>query len=251
MSKILAVSNLKKNYTKGKTTICAVDEISFHIEKGECLALVGESGSGKSTVAKLITGLEPMDGGKIVLDGKVIKNPGRKELKRVYQLVQMVFQMPVDSFNPRMRLAESVMEGLINQGMGRQEAKNKAIEYLEICGLSPGFAGRYPSEVSGGECQRASIARAVARQPQLLICDEATSALDVTVQAQIMELLTQLRKNQGMSQLMICHDLALVQQCCDRVLVMHQGRVVETGTPDEVIANPREAYTKKLIDSIL
>jgi len=251
MNRILAVSNLKKTYTKGKTTICAVDEISFHVEKGECLALVGESGSGKSTVAKLITGLEAVDDGEIVLDGKTLKNPKGKELKRLYQLVQMVFQMPVDSFNPRIRLGESVMEGLINQGMGRRKAKNKAIDYLEICGLGPEFVSRYPSDVSGGECQRASIARALARQPQLLICDEATSALDVTVQSQIMALLTQLRKDQGMSQLMICHDLALVQQCCDRVLVMHQGRVVETGTPDEVIASPREAYTKKLIDSIL
>ena len=251
MNRILAVSNLKKTYTKGKTTICAVDEISFHVEKGECLALVGESGSGKSTVAKLITGLEAVDDGEIVLDGKTLKNPKGKELKRLYQLVQMVFQMPVDSFNPRIRLGESVMEGLINQGMGRRKAKNKAIDYLEICGLGPEFVSRYPSDVSGGECQRASIARALARQPQLLICDEATSALDVTVQSQIMALLTQLRKDQGMSQLMICHDLAVVQQCCDRVLVMHQGRVVETGTPDEVIASPREAYTKKLIDSIL
>ncbi|WP_026394889.1 ABC transporter ATP-binding protein [Acetobacterium malicum] len=251
MNRILAVSNLKKTYTKGKSTICAVDEISFHVDKGECLALVGESGSGKSTVAKMITGLESLDGGDIILDGKTLKNPGRKERKRVYQLVQMVFQMPVDSFNPRIRLGESVMEGLINQGMGRRAAKNKAIEYLEICGLGLEFASRYPSEVSGGECQRASIARAIARQPQLLICDEATSALDVTVQTQIVKLLMELQKNQGMSQLMICHDLALVQQCCDRVLVMHQGRVIETGTPDEVIANPREAYTKKLIDSIL
>ena len=251
MNRILAVSQLKKTYTKGKSTICAVDEISFHVEKGECLALVGESGSGKSTVAKLITGLESLDGGEIVLDGKTLKNPGRKERRWVYQLVQMVFQMPVDSFNPRIRLGESVMEGLINQGMSRREAKNTAIEYLEVCGLGPEFISRYPSEVSGGECQRASIARAVARKPQLLICDEATSALDVTVQSQIMALLTQLRKDQGMSQLMICHDLALVQQCCDRVLVMHQGRVVEAGTPDEVIASPREAYTKKLIDSIL
>lgn len=251
MNSILAVSQLKKTYTKGKSTICAVDEISFHVEKGECLALVGESGSGKSTVAKLITGLESLDGGEIVLDGKTLKNPGRKERRWVYQLVQMVFQMPVDSFNPRIRLGESVMEGLINQGMSRREAKNTAIEYLEVCGLGPEFISRYPSEVSGGECQRASIARALARKPQLLICDEATSALDVTVQAQIVALLKQLRKDQGMSQLMICHDLALVQQCCDRVLVMHQGRVVETGTPDEVIASPREAYTKKLIDSIL
>lgn len=250
MSVILEVRNLKKTYTKGKTRITAVDKISFEIRKGECLALVGESGSGKSTVAKMITGLETADEGAIRLNNNDILALKGKAQREVYRHIQMVFQMPVDSFNPRMKLGEGIMESMINQGISRKKARDKAIEYLKICGLEATFAERYPHQVSGGECQRASIARAIAIKPQLLICDEATSALDVTVQAQIVELLTQFKKELGMSQLMICHDLALVQEVCDRILVMHNGRVVEQGTPDEIIMNPQEDYTKKLIESI-
>ncbi|MBI4857689.1 MAG: ABC transporter ATP-binding protein [Acetobacterium woodii] len=251
MEAVLEVKRLKKTYQKGKDLINAVEDISFQIQTGECLGLVGESGSGKSTVAKMIACLESVDQGEILLNGKAITGLKRKAQRAVYRDIQMVFQMPVDSFNPRIKLGEGIMESMINQGMRRNEAQIRAREYLEICGLSPDFADRYPYQVSGGECQRASIARAIAIQPHLLICDEATSALDVTVQAQIIRLLTQLKKEFGMSQLMICHDLALVQEVCDRVLVIHNGRVVEAGTPDEIIMNPREAYTKKLIESIL
>lgn len=251
MSEILAVSNLKKTYHKGKISIRAVDDVSFQVRKGECLALVGESGSGKSTVAKMITGLEAADEGAIRLAGKDIIGLKGKAQRDVYRDIQMVFQMPVDSFNPRIKLGDGIMESMINQGISRDEARVRSLEYLNICELGPEFADRYPHQVSGGECQRASIARAVAIKPQLLICDEATSALDVTVQAQIMKLLTQLKKELGMSQLMICHDLALVQEVCDRVLVMHHGHVVEEGTPDEIIMNPKDDYTKKLIESIL
>lgn len=251
MSEILAVCNLKKTYRKGKIRIRAVDDVSFQVRKGECLALVGESGSGKSTVAKIITGLEAADEGAIRLIGKDIIGLKGKAQRDVYRDIQMVFQMPVDSFNPRIKLGDSIMEGMINQGISHAEARLSAREYLNICELGPEFADRYPHQVSGGECQRASIARAIAIKPQLLIFDEATSALDVTVQAQIMKLLTQLKKELGMSQLMICHDLALVQEVCDRVLVMHHGHVVEEGTPDEIIMNPKADYTKKLIESIL
>lgn len=251
MSELLTVSNLSKTYHKGKISIHAVDDVSFHLCKGECLALVGESGSGKSTVAKMITGLEAADKGEIRLGGKDIIGLSGKAQREVYRDIQMVFQMPVDSFNPRIKLGDGIMESMINQGIGREEARVRAIKYLNICELGPEFADRYPHQVSGGECQRASIARAIAIKPQLLICDEATSALDVTVQAQIMKLLTQLKKELGMSQLMICHDLALVQEVCDRVLVMHHGHVVEEGTPDEIIINPQQDYTKKLIESIL
>ncbi|WP_414732991.1 ABC transporter ATP-binding protein [Acetobacterium carbinolicum] len=251
MSELLAVSNLSKTYHKGKISIHAVDDVSFHLCKGECLALVGESGSGKSTVAKMITGLEAADKGEIRLGGKDIIGLSGKAQREVYRDIQMVFQMPVDSFNPRIKLGDGIMESMINQGISREEARVRAIKYLNICELGPEFADRYPHQVSGGECQRASIARAIAIKPQLLICDEATSALDVTVQAQIMKLLTQLKKELGMSQLMICHDLALVQEVCDRVLVMHHGHVVEEGTPDEIIINPQQDYTKKLIASIL
>lgn len=250
MGAVLEVKQLKKTYKKGKIVVHAVEDISFQIQTGECLGLVGESGSGKSTVAKMITCLEPVDQGEILLNGKVITGLKGKAQRAVYRDIQMVFQMPADSFNPRIKLGEGIMESMINQGVRRNEAKTRAREYLEICGLSPDFADRYPYQVSGGECQRASIARAIAINPQLLICDEATSALDVTVQAQIVKLLAQFKKKSGMAQLMICHDLALVQEVCDRVLVMHNGRVVEEGTPDQIIMHPREAYTQKLIESI-
>lgn len=250
MGTVLEVKHLKKTYKKGKNLIPAVEDISFQIQTGECLGLVGESGSGKSTVAKMITCLESADQGEILLNGKVITGLKGKAQRAVYRDIQMVFQMPADSFNPRIKLGEGIMESMINQGVRRNEAKTRTQEYLEICGLTPEFADRYPYQVSGGECQRASIARAIAINPQLLICDEATSALDVTVQAQIVKLLSQFKKKSGMAQLMICHDLALVQEVCDRVLVMHNGRVVEEGTPDQIIMYPREAYTKKLIESI-
>ncbi|MBC3889060.1 ATP-binding cassette domain-containing protein [Acetobacterium paludosum] len=251
MSAVLEVRNLKKAYQKGKTEIVAVDGISFEINKGECLGLVGESGCGKSTTAKLITRLTAADEGEIFLNGKEITHVNTKELRDVYKDIQMIFQMPLDSFNPRIRLGESVMESMINQGMKRRQAKARAQECLANCGLSSDFADRYPHQVSGGECQRASIARAIANKPSLLICDEATSALDVTIQSQILKLLGQFQQKMGMSCLLICHDLALVQEVCDRVMVMFNGRIVEEGTPDEIIMNPREEYTKRLIDSVL
>ncbi|WP_303868656.1 ABC transporter ATP-binding protein [Acetobacterium wieringae] len=250
MSAVLEVKHLKKAYKHDKEMVQAVNNVSFEINSGECLGLVGESGCGKSTIAKMVTRLEAVDEGEICLNDWAITRVSGKALRSVYQQIQMVFQMPVDSFNPRIKLGEGIMESLINQGIGRREAKAKAREYLEICGLNKTFAERYPHQVSGGECQRASIARAIAIKPSLLICDEATSALDVTVQAQIIKMLKCLKKDLGMSYLFISHDLALVQEICDRVMVMHNGSIVEQGTPDEIIRYPKEDYTKKLIDSV-
>lgn len=250
MSAVLEVKHLKKAYKHDKEIVQAVNDVSFEINSGECLGLVGESGCGKSTIAKMVTRLEAVDEGEICLnDGEITRVSG-KALRSVYQEIQMVFQMPVDSFNPRIKLGEGIMESMINQGMGRREAKAKALEYLEICGLDKTFAERYPHQVSGGECQRASIARAIAIKPSLVICDEATSALDVTVQAQIIKMLKRFKKDLRMSYLFISHDLALVQEICDRVMVMHNGGIVEQGTPDEIIRYPKENYTKKLIDSV-
>ncbi|MDN5307828.1 MAG: peptide/nickel transport system ATP-binding protein [Eubacteriaceae bacterium] len=250
MSKILEVRQLVKEFSKGSKTIRAVDDVSFDVCSGECLGLVGESGSGKSTIAKMITALESPDAGEIFLDGKGITGLKGREQRAVYKDIQMVFQTPTDSFNPRLKLGDGIMEGMINHGISRPEARKKMLETLKICGLSQEYADRYPHQVSGGECQRASIARAIVVNPKLLICDEATSALDVTVQAQIVELMRQLKSENNMAYLMICHDLALVQQLCDRLLVMYQGKIVETGTPDEIIMHPREDYTKRLIDSV-
>ena len=158
--------------------------------------------------------------------------------------MQMVFQMPAESFDPRRTLGDGIGESLRNMGIKGTELKTKVDNLLELCGLTPEFASRYPHQVSGGQCQRAAIARALAPEPELLICDEATSALDVTVQKQLMELLIKLRQKNGLSVIFICHDLALVQMFCDRVIVMKQGKIVETGTPEEIIWSPRAvSYT--------
>jgi peptide/nickel transport system ATP-binding protein len=176
-----------------------------------------------------------------------------KELRRAYRKMQMVFQTPTDSFDPRRTLGDGIGESLRNSGMSRADTKKEVARLLTECGLTPDFAGRYPHQVSGGQCQRAAIARALAVKPRLLICDEATSSLDVTIQKEIVALLNELRSQHGseLSILFICHDIALVQQFCSRVLVLYKGRIVEQGRPDDVIRDPKDEYTRRLIDSIL
>lgn len=250
MQKLLEVSNLKKTFYKNKVPIIAVNHICFSMNRGECLGVVGESGCGKSTTAKMLTHLLEPDSGSILLDGKEVTGMKGRQLKALYRDVQMVFQTPQDSFDPRRRLGDGIMESLRNHGMSKREAHMRMKELLELVELDSVFANRFPHEVSGGQCQRAAIARALAIHPKLIICDEATSALDVTVQAQIVELLRKLQREMGLSLLLICHDLALVQELCDRVLVMYKGEIVEEGTPDEVIKQPKNEYTKILIDSV-
>lgn len=248
---ILKAEHLKKVFTSGKKTFTAVDDVNFELKKGQCLGIVGESGSGKSTIARMITGLESMTEGTVTLLGKDITDLKAKEMRKVYRDIQMVFQMPVESFDPRRTLGDGIMESLRNMGMSVREAKKRAGELLIRCGLTPEFAARYPHEVSGGQCQRAAIARALAVSPSVLICDEATSSLDVTVQKQVLNLLLELKEKEGLSLLMISHDLALVQAFCDEVLVLYQGKAVELGTPDEIINHPSSEYTRILMDSVL
>ena len=230
-----------------------MDSICFELFPGECLGLIGESGSGKTTAVNMVTRLLDPTEGKILLDGDDITGVRGRELRRVYAKMQMVFQTPTDSFDPRRTLGDGIGESLRNNGRSRAETKKEVARLLEQCGLSADFASRYPHQVSGGQCQRAAIARALAIRPKLLICDEATSALDVTIQKEIIALLNELRRNHGsaLSILFICHDIALVQQFCDRVLVMYRGKIVEQGTPDDVIRNPQNDYTKRLIESVL
>ena len=248
---VLRVEHLKKIFTSGKKSFTAVDDVSFEVKRGQCLGIVGESGSGKSTIAQMITRLIDVTDGTITLMGKDITNVKGKELRQVYQEIQMVFQMPMESFDPRYTLGDGIGESLRNLGMNRRDTRKKVIELLDQCGLEPEFADRYPHQVSGGQCQRAAIARALAVNPSLLICDEATSALDVTVQKQVLELLSELKEKENLSFLLICHDLALVQAFCDEVLVLCHGKVIETGTPDEIINHPEKEYTKLLVDSVL
>ena len=252
MEPILKVENLTKVFArKGQPGFTAVDHIGFELSPGECLGIIGESGSGKTTVVNLVTRLTEPTEGRITLDGQDITHLSGKQLRAPYRKMQMVFQTPAESFDPRRRLGDGIGESLRNSGMGKAEAKRRVAELLEQCGLPAAFADRYPHQVSGGQCQRAAIARAIAIQPRLLICDEATSALDVTIQKEVLALLRQLRQELSLSILFICHDIALVQQFCDRVLVLYRGSIVEEGIPDEVIRNPRNDYTRRLIDSIL
>ena len=254
MEPILKVENLTKVFSRqGQEDFTAVNGISFQLFPGECLAIIGESGSGKTTAVNMISRLADPSSGRIILDGQDITHWKGQQLRRVYRTMQMVFQTPVESFDPRRTLGDGIGESLRNAGVSKGEARKKVETLLEQCGLEAEFADRYPHQVSGGQCQRAAIARALAIEPRLLICDEATSALDVTVQKEILDLLGALRAQQGrnLSILFICHDISLVQQFADRVLVMYQGKIVEEGTPEDVICHPENDYTKRLMDSIL
>ena len=254
MDPVLTVNNLTKIFTRqGHADLTAVDPVSFTLHTGECLGIIGESGSGKSTVAGMITRLLEPTEGTVILDGEDITKARGRALRSAYRKMQMVFQTPAESFDPRRTLGDGIGESLVNSGMSREEVKREVARLLSQCGLTPDFVGRYPHEVSGGQCQRAAIARALAIKPMLLICDEATSALDVTIQEEILGLLNELRRERGdgLSILFICHDIALVQRFCDRVLVMYKGKVVEQGTPGEIIRQPKEDYTRRLIDSVL
>ena len=254
MEPILKVENLTKVFTrKGQPDFTAVDHIGFELYPGECIGLIGESGSGKTTVVNMITRLVDATEGRVILDGDDIIQMSGAELRRAYRKMQMVFQTPTDSFDPRRTLGDGIGESLRNSGMSRADTKKEVARLLTECGLTPEFADRYPHEVSGGQCQRAAIARALAVKPKLLICDEATSSLDVTIQKEIIALLNELRTQHGaeLSILFICHDIALVQQFCSRVLVLYKGKLVEQGVPNDVIRDPKDPYTKRLIDSIL
>ncbi len=251
MEPILEVRGLTKTFFRpGRPAFTAVDHVSFHLMPGEVLGIVGESGSGKSTIAKLITRLLDATKGEIIIDGDDVTHIKGEKLRAVYGKLQMVFQTPAGSFDPRRPLGDGIGESLRNKGVAKAEIRRRVTELLEQCGLPGEFADRYPHEVSGGQCQRAAIARALIGDPEVLILDEATSALDVTVQKQIIELLTELQKTRGLAYLFICHNLALVQMLCDRVLVLCDGKVAEQGTPDEVIMQPKSEYTRRLVDAV-
>ena len=247
---MLEVNNLSKNFagTGRETEFAAVDGISFTLDAGECLGLIGESGCGKSTTARLITGLVQADAGSVLLEGEEILGRKGRRQREVYRKIQMVFQTPQDSFDPMQTLETGILEAFRNQGMSRKEACLRLPELLEKVELAPETAKRYPRETSGGECQRAAIARALAVQPSLLICDEATSALDAAVQAQIVQLLKKLQREEGLAMLWIGHDLALVRELCSRVIVMRQGKIVEQGEDAGGLEYPKEEYTKLLME---
>ena len=245
MTTLLKVNGLKKYFGQGTQRRLVLDDVKFDLDAGERLGIVGRSGCGKSTLVKLITRLLDADDGVIVFEGKDITRASGDELRLTYRRMQMIFQSPDDSFNPRRTLGWSIGEPLRNWRMPNVEARVE--ELLTAVELPKAFASRYPHEVSGGQCQRAAIARAIALEPALLICDEATSALDVEVQAQVIELLRRLSVEKGIALLFITHDLALLPSIAERMLVMHDGRIVESGAVDEVIERPRSEWTRELL----
>lgn len=247
---LLEVRGLKKNFTGKNETLHAVKGIDFTIEKGECLGLVGESGCGKSTTANMIARLLKESGGDIFFHGKKI-NEG-KHLKAVGKEMQMVFQNPADSFNPHYSVLECVMQGAKYYKLySNQELKERAEELINYVGLKESYLERRIGELSGGECQRTAIARALICDPDLIICDEATSALDVSVQAQVVELIRKLKEEKKVSFLFITHDLALTASVCDRIAVMYSGRIMEMGDTTTLLKHPRHPYTRLLLSCVL
>lgn len=226
----------------------AVEDVAISIGRGETLGLVGESGCGKTTLGRSIIGLEHPVAGDIQFEGRSIK--GAALDRAVRRSVQMVFQDPAASLNPRMTISDIVTEGMVVHGMLKGEREEAALQLLQDVGLDATALHRYPFEFSGGQRQRISIARALALRPQLIICDEAVSALDVSVQAQVINLLLDLREKYQLSYLFISHDLSVVRFISDRIAVMYLGRIVEEGPAEEVIDRPRHPYTKALVSAI-
>lgn len=256
---LLEVKRLKKYFPvtsgffrKQIGSIKAVDDISFSIHEGEVVGIVGESGSGKSTAGRAAIRLIEPTSGKINLFGQDLTSLKETSLKEVRLDVQMVFQDPYASLNPRHSIGDSIGEALTYHHLVKsdQERVDRVAEVLELVGLSPDVMDRYPHEFSGGQQQRICIGRAIVMNPKLLICDEAVSALDISVQAQILNLFSELKKKLNLSYLFISHDLSVVRYICDRILVLYLGKVMESGTTKEVFHNPKHPYTQALLSAV-
>ena len=243
---ILAGTGLSKAYVRRRNRVDALSNVSITLNEREILGIVGESGSGKSTLLRLVSGLEAPDTGKLTLDGREL--PARRT-RAEYRQIQMIFQDAVGSFHPRRKISASIRESVHNLLGSYEEPDWNAL--CDMVQLSPALLDRYPRDLSGGQCQRFAIARAMAVKPRILLCDEITSALDVSSQAQILRLLSSLYYEQNMSVLFVSHDLAVVRSICSRVMVMKSGQVAEEGRAAEIIEAPREEYTKELISSVL
>lgn len=250
---ILEVEKLNKHFKVGKREVLkAVDNVSFTIRQGETLGLVGESGCGKTTCGRTSIGLYPRTSGKIMYRGQDISKLKGRELKEYHRKVQMIFQDPYLSLDPRMNVGRIITEGLRvhKRVKSRQEEDDRSRELLEQVGLHPDFIHRLPREFSGGQRQRIGIARALAAEPEFILCDEPISALDVSVQAQIMNLLVKLQEERGLTYLFIAHNLAAVKYISDRIAVMYLGRIVETGETQEVYLHPQHPYTQALLSAV-
>ena len=256
---LLVVEGLKKYFPirKGllfertRDYVRAVDDVSFEINIGETLGLVGESGSGKSTTGYCVIRLLELTEGRIFFAGKEITGLRGEALRQMRREMQIVFQDPYASLNPRMTVGDIVAEPLVVHQIGQRQSRQATVRrLLDVVGFDPSYINRYPHEFSGGQRQRIGIARALALNPQLIVCDEPVSALDVSIQAQILNLLKDLQRDFGLSYLFIAHDLAVVRTMSDRMAVMNRGKVVEAGAADAVYSNPQDDYTKALLAAV-
>lgn len=254
MSALLEVEDLRQHFRVSRNfVIRAVDGVSFHIDRGETFGLVGESGSGKSTIGRTIIRLYAPTSGRVVMDGTDISGRlSAAALRRLRTQVQMIFQDPMACLNPRKKVIDIVAEGLdIHRLYGSsKERREKVYGALKTVGLSTEHANRYPHQFSGGQRQRIGIARALVMEPSLIIADEPITALDVSIQAQVVNLLKEVQQRTGVSYLFIAHDLSMVKYISDRIGVMHQGRLLETGTPTEIFSRPIHPYTRSLLSAI-
>lgn len=249
---ILELKDIHKNFSdnNGKT-FKAVDNVSLTLRKGDCVGIVGESGCGKSTLARIISHLIEASEGKVIFKGDDITSLKNKSLKEYYRRVQMIFQDPLSTFSPRMKIGSYLIEPFINfNRMSKKRAWEHTKELLEIVGLNKDYINKYPSELSGGQLQRVVIARAIGIKPDIIVCDEATSALDVSIQRQIINLLLELKKKTQFSSIFITHDLALAESICDRIYVMYLGKIVEVIESDNIVKAAKHPYTKMLLDSV-
>ena len=254
---VLAVNALTVNYRTNplaifqkKQYLKAVDNVSFKLYKGSVLGIVGESGSGKSTVAKCICGVIPASEGQIIYDGRAIDGRVLSSDKNLRRQIQIIFQDPYGSLNPRMTIGQAILEPINYHKLRPGNAKERVLELLNEVGLDEEYYDRYPHQLSGGQRQRVCIARALSVEPQILICDESVSALDVSVQSQILNLLDSLRAKYQLSIIFISHDLSVIHYISDEVIVMKDGKIVERGVADQIITSPQEAYTQELVNSI-
>jgi oligopeptide/dipeptide ABC transporter ATP-binding protein len=257
MTRVLEVRDLVKHYAAGglfrgaAPPVRAVDGVSFEVERGETLALVGESGCGKSSVGRTILRLQEPTSGAAVFEGTDVFALDRRALRRLRRRMQIIFQDPYGSLNPRMTIGAAVAEGIeIHRLASGAEVGRRVEALLREVGLDPGYARRYPHEFSGGQRQRIGIARALAVEPSFIVCDEPVSALDVSVQAQVLNLLADLQRDRGLSYLFIAHDLAVVRQIAQRVAVMYLGRIVESGPTEALLSAPRHPYTVALLSAV-
>ena len=248
---LLEVQNLKKYFKNPRGTLHAVDDVSFKLETGKTIGVVGESGCGKTTLGRTIIHLIEKTGGKIFFEGNDISEPSKQELKALRENMQIIFQDPYSSLNPRKSVSETISEPMLVQGkMSKADIRAEMLSLMDTVGLAKRFENSYPHELDGGRRQRIGVARALALRPKFIVCDEPVSALDVSIQAQIINLMLDLQEERGLAYMFVTHDLSVVKYISNDIIVMYLGNMVEMAPADELFENPKHPYTKALLSAI-